>query len=507
MACQAHQTGQHGASGFPARTYARIYADRLAKAFGVPVVVDNRPGAGANLASDAVAKSPPDGYTLLYTVSSAFVVNPFIYRKLPFDVNKDLKPASPLLAQGSFIVVNNDLPVKSLQELVAYAKEHPGKLAYASYGIGGFPRLIMELLSQAAKIQMLHVPYKAAPMTDVISGQVQLMADPAAAAIPMIKAGCVPSHLPVRSAMPSSRTCRPSSKGTRNARMSRRFIGFCRDKAVRASVVGKLLRLGQQSLAWMNGTTPKVLARHRHSRIKASAEAITKALTGNWREEHLFVLGQALAMYDDIAKHLLECDAKLRTLLAERSARRVDLGKAPKAGAKARVEFDVRQALANWAGVDLTPINGLGVTVVTKLLSEIGPDLSRFASVKHFCSWLGLCPGTKISSGKVLSLGTKRSANRARQALKLAAMSLSHSDSALGAFYRRLCTRMDKPRANTAVAHKLARMVYFMLTRGEAFVDQGQQHYEDQQRQRSIAALRRRATALRFQINVISTAA
>ena len=95
---------------------------------------------------------------------------------------------------------------------------------------------------------------------------------------------------------------------------------------------------------------PKVLARHRHSRIKASAEEITKAPTGNWREEHLFVLGKALAMYDDIARHLLACEAKLRALLAERGARRVDLGKAPKAGAKSRLEFDVRQALANWAG-------------------------------------------------------------------------------------------------------------------------------------------------------------
>ena len=180
-----------GPPGSPPDTYARLYAERLAKAFGVPVVVDNRPGAGANLAADAVAKSAPDGYTLLYTVSSAFVVNPFIYRKLPFDVDKDFKPVSPLLTQGSFVVVNNDLPVKSLQQLVAYAKEHPGKLAYASYGVGGFPHLIMELLSQAAQIQMLHVPYKAAPMTDVISGQVQLMAEPAASAIPMIKAGKV----------------------------------------------------------------------------------------------------------------------------------------------------------------------------------------------------------------------------------------------------------------------------------------------------------------------------
>jgi transposase len=248
---------------------------------------------------------------------------------------------------------------------------------------------------------------------------------------------------------------------------------------------------------------PKALARHRDRRVKASAEEIAKALTGNWREEHLFVLRQALAMYDDIARHLSECDSKLQELLRALGQRNVDLGKAPRAGSKTRQEFDARQMLANWAGVDLTRINGLGVTAVMKILSELGPDLSRFETVKHFCSWLGLCPGTKISGGKVLSAKTKRSANRVRQALKMAAMSLSHSDSALGAFYRRLCSRMDKPSANTATAHKLARMVYFMLTRGETFVDQGQQRYEEQQRQRSIAALKRRAAALGFKINPI----
>ena len=202
-----------------------------------------------------------------------------------------------------------------------------------------------------------------------------------------------------------------------------------------------------------------------------------------------------------IARHLRECDTELQTLLSQLGQAKVELGRVPRAGSKTRAEFDTRQTLANWAGVDLTRINGLGLAAVMKILSEIGPDISRFASVKHFCSWLGLCPGTKISGGKVLSAKTTRSTNRVRQALKMAAMSLSHSDSALGAFYRRLCSRMDKPRANTATAHKLARMVYFMLTRGEEFVDQGQQHYEDLQRQRSIAALKRRATALGFRIN------
>ena len=252
---------------------------------------------------------------------------------------------------------------------------------------------------------------------------------------------------------------------------------------------------------------PKALARHRDRRVKASAEAITKALTGNWRDEHLFVLRQALGMYDDIAGHLTECDTKLQTLLRALGQRNVDLGKVPRAGSKTRQEFDARQGLANWAGVDLTRINGLGLAAAMKILSEIGPDLSRFETVKHFCSWLGLCPGTKISGGKILSAKTKRSANRVRQALKMAAMSLSHSSSALGAFYRRLCSRMDKPSANTATAHKLARMVYFMLTRGEDFVDQGQQRYEEQQRLRSIAALRRRAAALGFEINPTSAPA
>lgn len=246
---------------------------------------------------------------------------------------------------------------------------------------------------------------------------------------------------------------------------------------------------------------PHALARLRHRRVKASEDDVLKALTGNWRDEHLFVLGQALAMYDDLARHLAQCDAKIDMLLDQRGRVKVDVGKAPRAGTHAHTEFGVRQAMANWAGVDLTRINGLGVTSVMKVLCEIGPDLKRFQTVKHFCSWLGLCPGTKISGGKVLACATKRSANRVRQTLKMAAMSLSHSDSALGGFYRRLCSRMDKPRANTAVAHKLARMVYFMLTRGEEFVDRGQEEYEEKQRQRDIAALKRRATSLGFELN------
>jgi transposase len=251
---------------------------------------------------------------------------------------------------------------------------------------------------------------------------------------------------------------------------------------------------------------PKALAQHRNGRVKASVEEIERALTGNWREEHLFVLKQSLAMYDHFATQLGECETKLQALLRDLGQKQVNLGKVPRSGSKLHAEYEARQILANWAGVDLTRIDGLGLTAATKILTEIGVDLKRFASVKHFCSWLGLCPGTKISGGKVLSAKTKRSTNRVRQALKMAAMSLSHSKSALGAFYRRLCSRMDKPSANTAVAHKLARMVYFMMTRGEAFVDQGQQRYEEQQLQRSVAALKRRAKDLGFVISPLATA-
>ena len=196
---------------------------------------------------------------------------------------------------------------------------------------------------------------------------------------------------------------------------------------------------------------PAALARHRNYRVKASLAEVERAPTGNWRDEHLFVLTQALAMYDGLAQRLVECEAKIEALLVSLGHHQIALEGASKPLGKNTPRFDLRTALARWAGVDLTRINGLAITWVLTVLSEIGPDLSRFANVKHFCSWLGLCPGTKISGGKVLSARTRRSTNRVRQALKLVAMSLSRNNSALGAFYRRLCSRMDKPRANTAV--------------------------------------------------------
>ena len=122
--------------------------------------------------------------------------------------------------------------------------------------------------------------------------------------------------------------------------------------------------------------------------------------------------------------------------------------------------------------------------------------MSRFPSVRHFTSWLGLCPGTKISGGKILSSKTKRVANRAAQALRLAAAALRTSQSALGAYFRRLCSRMDKPKAVTAAAHKLARLIYTMLTKGQEYTDQGQDYFEERYRQRVLHHLTQRAAKL-----------
>jgi transposase len=144
----------------------------------------------------------------------------------------------------------------------------------------------------------------------------------------------------------------------------------------------------------------KLLARHRHSRVKASAEEITKALTGNWREEHLFVLRQAVAMYDGIGQHLAECDTKLHALLGELGQRKVDLGKAPRAGSKLRVEFDARQTMANWAGVDLTRINGLGAAAVMKILSEIGPRPEPLRQRQALLLVAGAVPGHQDQRGQ-----------------------------------------------------------------------------------------------------------
>lgn len=140
---------------------------------------------------------------------------------------------------------------------------------------------------------------------------------------------------------------------------------------------------------------PAQLAKHRNGRVKAKEEDIKRALTGNWREEHLFVLTQALVMYDSLAQRIAECDAKIEALLTPLGCHEVTLAGPTKRAGKNTPRFDLRTALARWAGVDLTRINGLAVSSVLTILSEVGPDLSRFANVKHFCSWLVCVPAPR----------------------------------------------------------------------------------------------------------------
>jgi len=239
------------------------------------------------------------------------------------------------------------------------------------------------------------------------------------------------------------------------------------------------------------------LAALKDSRIHASEDEIAKSLQGNWRHEHLFALKQALAAFDFCVTQLAECDQAIEAQLcvlqahqgsAAPSKRRSRPRNAPK--------FDLRQRMFQMCGVDLTRIDGIEVTTALVVLSEIGTDMSRFTSIKHFTSWLGLCPGTKISGGKLLGSKTKRCANRAAQALRLAAAALRSSQSALGAYFRRLCSRMDKPKAITATAHKLARLIYIMLTKGEQYTDQGQHYYEERYRERVLRTLSARAAKL-----------
>jgi transposase len=259
-----------------------------------------------------------------------------------------------------------------------------------------------------------------------------------------------------------------------------------------ADVVGKT---GQQILrAIVAGERdPQVLARMKDGRIRASADEIARSLHGNWRAEHLFALKQALELFDFYGTQLTACDREIEQQLQCLQAHEGTPDGKKKGVTRNAPKFDLRTHLFQMCGVDLTRIDGINVTTALAVISEVGTDMSRFATVKHFTSWLGLCPGTRITGGKVMSGKTTRCANRAAQALRLAAAALRSSQSALGAYFRRMCARMDKPKAVTAAAHKLARLIYTMLTKGEQYTDDGQDYYEERYRQRVLHHLAKRA--------------
>jgi transposase len=253
---------------------------------------------------------------------------------------------------------------------------------------------------------------------------------------------------------------------------------------------------------------PDVLATYRDVRCHSSTETIRAALMGNDREEHVFALTQSLELYDIYQAKMLDCDRKLEVLIAALSNREAKpVGKLSKPRVKTKQvntpTFDVRTALYGVLGVDLTEIHGLGPSLALKLVGECGKDLRAWPSAKHFTSWLCLAPGNKISGGKVLSSRTRRSSSRAAALLRLAATTVGRSDTALGAFYRRLSSRAGKSKAVTATARKIAVLFYNTLRHGMSYRDPGADQYEQQHRSRVLANLQRRAKSLGFVLQAI----
>ncbi len=251
---------------------------------------------------------------------------------------------------------------------------------------------------------------------------------------------------------------------------------------------------------------PDKLADLKHTRIRASSQEIAQSLEGNWREEQLFVLEQSLALYDLYYQKISECDQRiashLRTMDSKAGQPTVEPEIPPRRSKKSS-GFDLRAQLCRIAGVDLTRLDGVDVGTAQTVISEVGVDMNRWKTEKQFASWLGLCPDHRISGGKVLKRGTRHVVNRAATALRMSAWSLIRSQSALGANFRRLRRRLGAPKAITAMAHKLARLVYRMLKFGKEYVDKGTTYYEDKFRQHQLNWLTKQAASLNLQLTPI----
>jgi transposase len=247
---------------------------------------------------------------------------------------------------------------------------------------------------------------------------------------------------------------------------------------------------------------PAVLAQYRDVRCKASVETIEAALTGHYRPEHVFALRHALELYDVLQQKITECDTAIASipegLNADRARPEQPLPPVRHQRGKNEPRFDVRRALYTLLGADLSQIHGLGPYTVLRLIGECGDDMSRCPTVKHFTSWLALAPGNKISGGKILSARTRRSSNRAAALLRMIAVTIGKTETALGAFYRRLASRVGKAKGVTATARKLAVLFYNALRFGLSYVGPGVAYYESRYRERVLHGLQRRARQMGF---------
>jgi len=264
----------------------------------------------------------------------------------------------------------------------------------------------------------------------------------------------------------------------------------------------------------------RTLWRVRDSRVKqASREEVARSLEGHWREDVLFELRQAVDRYQFAHLQMQECDQLLQRYLAElptqplampRPAAEPERPGQTKPGARAKrtrkpkgnaPQFDLQTELTRIAGVDLTSIDGIDVMTAQTIMAEIGTDLSAFQTEDHFASWLGLCPSKDVSGGKVIGTARKKVRNRVAMALRTAAMTLKESKTYWGAKYRHLQTRLpSKTAATKAMARYLAVLVYRLLTRGQAWVDQGMAQFEQKREQRELALLLSKAQAKGFRL-------
>jgi len=255
--------------------------------------------------------------------------------------------------------------------------------------------------------------------------------------------------------------------------------------------------------AILNGErNAEVLASYRTKECKQTAAVIAQSLLGNYRVEHLFALRQAFELYEVYQEKLKDCERELMKVVQQRphqtEAEPPPLGRKLRARDKVRGEVDVRSELYKQTGVDLFRVPGLGPETLLTLSGEVGTDMSPWKTEKLFSSWLGLCPGTKESGGKILSRRTKKSRSRAAAAFRIAAASLRSSPTALGAFYRRIRARGGEAIAVTATAHKLAKIYYRLLKYGEEYVEAGEKAYEERYQQQRVKALAKQAALLGF---------
>ncbi|HEY5316954.1 MAG TPA: IS110 family transposase [Solirubrobacteraceae bacterium] len=250
---------------------------------------------------------------------------------------------------------------------------------------------------------------------------------------------------------------------------------------------------------------PAKLAALRHERCARSEAEIARALEGTWRPEHLFALEQAFALYQYLHRQIDDCDRRIEAELDRLPDRRdAEAATTPRPRRRGRKpndpRFDAAAKLARALGVDVTAIEGIDAATATVILAETGGDVSRFPSEKHFASWLGLCPRTDRSNRTERRRTPRKGKNRVAQALRMAAQAVGRTPTALGAFYRRIKSRIGGRGAITATAHKLSRLVYRMLRYGSDYVSQSLAEYESKLREKRERALRRKAHALGYEL-------